>query len=231
MEKKFSKHPERFGKGAIEGVAGPESANNSAAQGAFIPLLTLGIPNNAVMALILGALVIHGIQPGPLLMQEHPDIFWGVIASMYIGNAMLLILNLPFIGMWVQVLKIRYNLLFPLILLFCLIGVFSVNNNTFDIWLMIGFGIFGYLARKFKYEMAPLVLALILGPMFENALRQSLIPSLRYDAASRAPTTPRFPVVTARLPDPFLTCRNRYPRADCSAPPCFFCLPTAPHAT
>lgn len=175
MEKKMSKHPERFGKGAIEGVAGPESANNSAAQGAFIPLLTLGIPNNAVMALILGALVIHGIQPGPLLMQEHPDIFWGVIASMYIGNVMLLILNLPFIGMWVQVLKIRYNLLFPLILLFCLIGVFSVNNNTFDIWLMIGFGIFGYLARKFEYEMAPLVLALILGPMFENAMRQSLI--------------------------------------------------------
>jgi putative tricarboxylic transport membrane protein len=175
MEKKLSKHPERFGKGAIEGVAGPESANNSAAQGAFIPLLTLGIPNNAVMALILGALVIHGIQPGPLLMKEHPDIFWGVIASMYIGNAMLLILNLPFIGMWVKVLKIRYNLLFPLILLFCLIGVFSVNNNTFDIWLMIGFGIFGYLARKFEYEMAPLVLALILGPMFENALRQSLI--------------------------------------------------------
>ncbi len=175
MEKKLSKHPERFGKGAIEGVAGPESANNSAAQGAFIPLLTLGIPNNAVMALILGALVIHGIQPGPLLMKEHPDIFWGVISSMYIGNAMLLILNLPFIGMWVQVLKIRYNLLFPLILLFCLIGVFSANNNIFDIWLMISFGIFGYLARKFEYEMAPLVLALILGPMFENALRQSLI--------------------------------------------------------
>jgi len=175
VEKKLSKHPEKFGHGAIEGVAGPESANNSSAQGAFIPLLTLGIPNNAVMALMLGALIIHGISPGPLLMKENPDIFWGVIASMYIGNLMLLILNLPFIGLWVQVLRIRYNLLFPLILIFCLIGVFSVNNNVLDIWLMIGFGVMGYLARKFEYEMAPLVLALILGPMFEDALRQSMI--------------------------------------------------------
>jgi len=175
VEKKLSKHPEKFGTGAIEGVAGPESANNSSAQGAFIPLLTLGIPNNAVMALMLGALIIHGISPGPLLMKENPDIFWGVIASMYIGNLMLLILNLPFIGLWVQVLRIRYNLLFPLILIFCLIGVFSVNNSVLDIWLMIGFGVMGYLARKFEYEMAPLVLALILGPMFEDALRQSMI--------------------------------------------------------
>jgi putative tricarboxylic transport membrane protein len=175
MEKKLSKHPEKFGTGAIEGVAGPESANNAASQGAFIPLLTLGIPNNAVMALMLGALIIHGVQPGPLLMKDNPDIFWGLIASMYIGNAMLLVLNLPLIGLWVQVLRIPYRLLFPLILLFCLIGVFSVNNSILDLWLMIGFGVFGYLMRKFEYEMPPLVLALILGPMFENALRQSMI--------------------------------------------------------
>ncbi|MBW2308755.1 MAG: tripartite tricarboxylate transporter permease [Deltaproteobacteria bacterium] len=175
MEKKLSKHPEKFGTGAIEGVAGPESANNSASQGAFIPLLTLGIPNNAVMALMLGALIIHGVQPGPLLMKEEPDIFWGVIASMYIGNIMLLVLNLPLIGMWVQVLKIPYRILFPLILLFCFIGVYSVKNSILDLWFMIGFGVLGYLMKKFEYEMAPLVLALILGPMFENALRQSMI--------------------------------------------------------
>jgi putative tricarboxylic transport membrane protein len=175
MEKKVSRHPERFGHGAIEGVAGPESANNAAAQGAFIPLMTLGVPNNGVMALMLGAMMIHGIQPGPLLMKENPDMFWGLIASMYIGNGMLLVLNLPLIGLWVQVLKVRYEVLFPLILLFCLIGVFGVNNSIVEMWLMIGFGIFGYLMKKFDYEMAPLVLALILGPMFENALRQSLI--------------------------------------------------------
>jgi putative tricarboxylic transport membrane protein len=156
-------------------VAGPESANNAAAQGAFIPLMTLGVPNNGVMALMLGAMMIHGIQPGPLLMKENPDMFWGLIASMYIGNGMLLVLNLPLIGLWVQVLKVRYEVLFPLILLFCLIGVFGVNNSIVEMWLMIGFGIFGYLMKKFDYEMAPLVLALILGPMFENALRQSLI--------------------------------------------------------
>lgn len=175
VEKKISRHPERFGHGAIEGVAGPESANNAAAQGAFIPLMTLGVPNNGVMALMLGAMMIHGIQPGPLLMKEHPDMFWGLIASMYIGNGMLLVLNLPLIGLWVQVLKIRYEVLFPLILLFCLIGVFGVNNSIVEMWLMIGFGVFGYLMKKYDYEMAPLVLALILGPMFENALRQSLI--------------------------------------------------------
>jgi putative tricarboxylic transport membrane protein len=175
MEKKVSRHPEKFGHGAIEGVAGPESANNAAAQGAFIPLLTLGVPNNGVMALMLGAMLIHGVQPGPLLMKEQPDMFWGLIASMYIGNIMLLILNLPLIGLWVQVLKLRYRILFPLILLFCFIGVFGVDNSILDIWLMLGFGAFGYLMKKFEYEMAPLVLALILGPMFENALRQSLI--------------------------------------------------------
>jgi putative tricarboxylic transport membrane protein len=175
MEKRLSRHPEEFGKGAIAGVAGPETANNAATGGAFIPLLTMGIPNNAVMALMLGALVIHGLQPGPLIMKEQPDLFWGVIASMYIGNVMLLVLNLPLIGLWVRVLKIHYSLLFPFIILFCLVGVYSVNYSTTDIWFMLGFGVFGYVMRKLQYEMAPLVLALILGPMFEDALRQSLI--------------------------------------------------------
>ncbi len=175
MEKKLSRHPEQFGKGAIEGVAGPESATNAATAGAFIPMLSLGIPNNGVMALMLGALILHGLQPGPLLMKEQPDLFWGTIASMYVGNVMLLVLNLPLIGLWVQVLRIPYPVLFPLILLFCLIGVYSVNNSTMEIWFMIGFGVVGYLMKKFEYEAAPLVLALILGPMFENALRQSLI--------------------------------------------------------
>ncbi len=175
MEKKLSRTPEKFGHGAIAGVAGPETANNSATGGAFIPLLTIGIPTNAVMALMLGALVIHGLQPGPLIMKEQPALFWGTIASMYIGNAMLLLLNLPFIGIWVQILKVRYTILFPFIILFCLIGVFGVNYSRLDIWIMLIFGVFGYLMRKLEYEMAPLVLALILGPMFENALRQSLI--------------------------------------------------------
>jgi putative tricarboxylic transport membrane protein len=175
VEKKVSKHPERFGKGAIEGVAGPETANNAATAGAMIPLLTLGVPNNGVTALMLGALVIHGLQPGALLMKEQPALFWGTIASMYLGNAMLLVLNLPLIGLWVQVLRVPYPILFPLILLFCLIGVYSVSNSVVEIWFMLLFGVLGYLMKKFEYESPPLVLALILGPMFENALRQSLI--------------------------------------------------------
>jgi putative tricarboxylic transport membrane protein len=175
VEKKVSKHPEKFGKGAIEGVAGPESANNAASEGAFVPLLTLGIPPNVVMALLLGALMIHGVTPGPLLIPKHPEIFWGVIASMYIGNAMLLVLNLPLIGMWVQVLKVPYKVLFPLILLFCLIGAYSINNSTFDVSIMMVFGVLGYLMRKYKFEGAPMVLAFVLGPMLENSLRQSLL--------------------------------------------------------
>lgn len=176
MEKKISKNPEKFGAGAIEGVAGPESANNSATGGAFIPLFVLGIPSNVVMALLLAALVIHGVIPGPRLIQDHPDIFWGVIASMFIGNGMLLVLNLPLIGMWVQVLKIPYRILFPLILLFCLIGSYSVNNNIFDVALMLAFGALGYLMRKLKYdELAPMVLAFVLGPIFETSLRNSLL--------------------------------------------------------
>jgi putative tricarboxylic transport membrane protein len=174
IEKKLSKTPERFGHGAIEGIAGPETANNSATGGAFIPLLTLGIPANVVMAMLLGALLIHGMQPGPMLLQSHPDLFWGVVTSMYIGNGMLLLLNLPLIGLWVQVLKVPYRILFPLILLFCLIGAYSINYSTIDVLFMILFGILGYLMKKFEYEGAPLVLAYVLGPMLEMALRQSL---------------------------------------------------------
>ena len=177
LEKKISKHPEKFGSGAIEGVAGPEAANNSASQGAFIPLLTLGIPANVVMAILLGALLIHNIKVGPLLIKEHPNLFWGVLGSMYIGNIMLLILNVPLIGIWVKILKIPYPILFPLILLFCLIGVYSVNNNVFEVIIMVAFGIVGYLMKKFAYEGAPLILAFVLSPLLENALRQSLIMS------------------------------------------------------
>jgi len=177
VEKRVSKHPEKFGKGVIEGVAGPESANNAAAGGAFIPLMTLGIPPNVVMAMLLGAFMIHGVQPGPLMMKESPGLFWGVIVSMYVGNIILLILNLPLIGLWVQVLKVPYKILFPLILLFCLIGVYTVSNMVFDIHIMIVFGIFGYLMKKFDYEGAPLVLAFVLGPLLENNLRKSLIMS------------------------------------------------------
>jgi putative tricarboxylic transport membrane protein len=175
IEKKVAKHPEEFGQGAIQGVAGPEAANNSAASGNFIPLLTLGIPCNAVMAILLGALMIHGLQPGPLLMSKAPDLFWGTIVSMYIGNAMLLVLNLPLIGLWVKVLKIPYFLLYPLILLFCLIGAYSLQNNAGDAVLMLVFGIVGYLMRKFRYDGAPLILAAVLGPMLEEAFRQSLM--------------------------------------------------------
>ena len=174
VEKKLSRHPEKFGTGAIEGVAGPESANNSATGGAFIPLFTLGIPANSVIAILLGAFMIHGIQPGPMLISKYPDLFWGTIMSMYLGNVMLLILNLPLIGLWVKVLKVPYPILFPLILLFCLVGVFSLNYSNVEVSLMIGFGVFGYLARKFQFEMAPLVLAIVIGPMMENNLRLAL---------------------------------------------------------
>jgi putative tricarboxylic transport membrane protein len=177
LEKKISKHPEQFGSGAIEGVASPESANNAATGGAFIPALALGIPSNVVMVVILGALMVHGIQPGPLLMKEKPELFWGVITSMYVGNGMLLVLNLPLIGVWVQILRIPYKVLFPLIILFCFIGVYSVNGSTFDMNMMILFGILGYLIRKLKYEGAPFILAFLLGPLMERSLRQALIMS------------------------------------------------------
>lgn len=175
LEKRFSKTPERFGRGAIEGVAAPESANNSAASGAFIPLLTLGIPSNVLMAILIGALMIHGISPGPMLLKEHPDLFWGVIASMYVGNIMLLALNLPLIGLWVQLLRIPQAILFPLVLLFCVIGSYSENYSLVDVAMMLFFGAVGYFMRKFDYEPAPLVLAFVLGPIMETALRQSMI--------------------------------------------------------
>jgi putative tricarboxylic transport membrane protein len=175
VEKKVSKYPEKFGTGMIAGVAGPEAANNAATGGSLIPLLTLGIPGNAVTALLLGAFMIHGVTPGPMLIPQHPELFWGTVVSMYLGNAMLLALNLPLIGIWVKVLKVPYPLLFPFILLFCLVGVFSLNFSQVEVALMIAFGLFGYLGRKFQFELAPLVLALVIGPMMENYLRLSLI--------------------------------------------------------
>jgi putative tricarboxylic transport membrane protein len=177
LEKKMSRHPERFGHGAIEGVAGPETANNAGAGGAFIPLLTLGLPSNAVMAILLGSMLVHGMQPGPMLIKEQPALFWGAVTSMYIGNAMLLVLNLPLIGLWVKILRIPYRLLFPLILLFCLVGVYSLNNNPAEVGIMVAFGAVGYFLRKFRYPLAPAILALVLGPMLEKSLRQSLLMS------------------------------------------------------
>jgi len=159
----------------MEGVAGPEAANNSAVAASMVSLLSLGVPGNPVTALLIGALIIHGVQPGPMLMTQHPDIFWGVIASMYIGNFMLLILNLPLMSIWVQFLRIPYYILFPVIFLLCVIGSYSANLNMFDVWVMIGFGILGFLLRKRNYELAPFALALVLGPILEQSLRQSLI--------------------------------------------------------
>lgn len=174
-EKRLSKNPERFGKGAIEGVAGPESANNAAVSGAFIPLLTLGIPSNVVMALLIGAFMLHGVVPGPFILKEHPDVFWGVITSMYVGNIILLILNIPIIRVFVKIIEIPYALLSPLIVLICVIGAFSINNNPMDIVIMVTFGGLGYLMRKFGYDAAPLMLAYVLGPMLEKSLAQTLI--------------------------------------------------------
>ena len=175
LEKKLSKKPERFGTGMIEGVAGPEAANNAASTGAFIPLFSLGIPSNSVIAILLGALIIHGVRPGPSLISENLDVFWGTVASMYIGNVFLVILNLPLIGIWVKILKIPYQVLFPLILLFCIIGTFSITNNLVDVSLMIVFGVIGYFLRRLDYEIAPLILSFVLGPLMELNLRQSLI--------------------------------------------------------
>ena len=175
LEKKIAKDPTRFGKGAIEGVAGPESANNAAAQTCFIPLLTLGIPTGAVMALMVGAMTIQGIAPGPQVMTQKPDLFWGMIASMWIGNAMLVILNLPLIGMWIQFLKIPYRLLYPGICLFIAIGAYSVNNSPMEIYLAAGFGLFGYYCYKWECEAAPLLLGFVLGPLMEENLRRAML--------------------------------------------------------
>jgi len=177
VEKRVSKHPEQFGRGAIEGVAAPESANNAAASTSFIPLFTLGIPPNVVLAVLFGAFLVHGVTPGPMMITEHPEIFWGVLASMYLGNVILLIFNLPLIPLWVQLLRIPDKILYPLIILFCLVGAFSINNSVFDIGVMVLFGVIGYLLKKFDYEAAPLILGFVLGPMFEVNLRRSLLMS------------------------------------------------------
>ena len=175
LEKKVSRHSSEFGKGAIEGVAGPESANNAGAQASFIPMLTLGIPSNPVMALMIGALIMHGIQPGPGVMAEQPALFWGLVVSMWIGNLFLLVLNLPLIGLWVKMISVPYHLLFPAILVFCAIGVFSLANAQFDVHLMALFGILGYAFRKLDCEPAPMMLGFILGPMMEEYLRRALL--------------------------------------------------------
>jgi putative tricarboxylic transport membrane protein len=177
LEKKMAKDPSRFGKGAIEGVAGPEAANNAGAQTSFIPLLALGIPSNSVMALMIGAMMIQGLQPGPMLMAKQPDLFWGVIASMWIGNAMLVIINLPLIGVWVRLLEIPYWLLFPGILLLCGIGVYSMNNESSEVLLAAAAGLFGYLFIKLKCEPAPLLLGFVLGGMMEENLRRAMLMS------------------------------------------------------
>ena len=175
VETRVSKHPERFGKGALQGVVGPESANNAADQTAFIPTLTLGIPGSASMAIILGVLIIHGITPGPLLITEHPDLFWGLIMSFWIGNVMLLVLNIPLVGLWIRVLKIPYNYLYPSVLAFCCLGVFSINSSNFEVWLMILFGISGYVMRTLDMPAAPLILGFVLGPLMETHFRRSLL--------------------------------------------------------
>jgi TctA family transporter len=175
LEKKLSKTPEMFGKGVIEGVAAPESANNAAAQTSFIPLLTLGIPSNPVMALMIGAMIIHGIQPGPQIMTAKPDLFWGMIASMWVGNFLLVVLNLPMIGVWVKLLTVPYRLLYPAILIFCCIGVYSISNAWMDVLLAAVFGFIGYLFAKLDCEAAPLLLGFVLGPMMEENLRRALL--------------------------------------------------------
>jgi putative tricarboxylic transport membrane protein len=175
LEKRLSRNQAEFGKGAVEGVAGPEAANNAGAQTSFIPMLTLGIPGNAVMALMIGALTIHGIQPGPLVMKENPSLFWGLIVSMWIGNLMLLVINLPLIGMWVKLLQVPYKYLYLAILVFCGIGVYAVNNSAFEVMLAAGFGVLGYWLRVLKCEAAPMLLGFILGPLMEEHLRRSML--------------------------------------------------------
>src|SRR6185312_2709256 len=175
LEKKISRHPSRFGRGAVEGVAGPESANNAGAQSSFIPMLTLGIPGNAVMALMIGALMIHGIEPGPQVITERPTLFWGMIASMWLGNLMLVIINLPLIGVWVQLLKVPYRFLYLSILLFCGIGVYTVSNSSAAVLLAAFFGVLGYVFTRLECEPAPLVLAFVLGPLMEENLRRAMV--------------------------------------------------------
>jgi putative tricarboxylic transport membrane protein len=174
LEKKVSKHPEKFGTGVIEGVASPETANNAYANAAMVPLLTLGIPGSPTLAVLMGAFIIHGLTPGPFLFKERPDVVWGLIASLYLGNVILLILNLPLVGLWAKLLEIRYQYLYPGILLFCILGAYSLNQSVFDVLLMVLFGVLGYVFRKLDWPLAPTILALILGPMMERSLRTSL---------------------------------------------------------
>jgi putative tricarboxylic transport membrane protein len=174
IERRLSRHPERFGKGAIEGVAGPESANNAAASGAFVPMMALGIPTSPVTAVMIAAIMVHGILPGPLLIQQQPDLFWGFVASMYVGNVVLLILNLPMVGVFVNLLRIPYSYLYPCILCFCILGTYSVANSLIDVWILLAMGAIGYVLRKFGYDLAPVALGLVLAPMLELSLRQSL---------------------------------------------------------
>ena len=174
IERRISKHPERFGQGAIEGVAGPESANNAAATGAFVPMMALGIPTGPITAVMIAAVMVHGIAPGPTLIQQQPELFWGFVASMYIGNTVLLILNLPMVGLFVNLLRIPYAYLYPCILCFCILGCYSVSNSTVDVWIMLVMGGIGYVLRKFGYDLAPVALGLVLAPMLELSLRQSL---------------------------------------------------------
>jgi putative tricarboxylic transport membrane protein len=177
VEKKISKHPEEFGQGAVAGVAGPESANNAASTGAFVPMLSLGIPTGPVTAVLMAALMVHGVPPGPSLMNDHPQVFWGFVASMYVGNVMLLALNLPLVGIFVHLLRIPYGYLYPLIIMFCIIGVYEVSHSIVDVWIMLIMGVVGYLLKKFSFDPAPLVLGLVIAPIFEMSLRQSLIMS------------------------------------------------------
>jgi len=177
LEKKLAADPSRFGRGAIEGVAAPESANNADAQCKFIPMLTLGLPASGVMALMLGALTIQGIQPGPEVMTQRPELFWGLIASMWIGNLMLVVLNLPMIALWVKLLQVPYRLLFPAIMAFSAIGIYSVNNSSFEIYLTALFGLFGFICMKLGFPPAPLLLGYVLGPMMEENLRRSMLMS------------------------------------------------------
>src|SRR5881396_2935323 len=177
VERRLSKHPEEFGKGAVAGVAGPESANNAASTGAFVPMLALGLPTGPITAVLIAALMIHGVPPGPTLVNEHPNVFWGFVASMYVGNLMLLALNLPLVSIFVNVLRIPYAYLYPLVIMFCIIGVYEVSHSIVDVWIMLIMGVIGYGLRKFGFDPAPLVLGLVIAPIFEMSLRQSLIMS------------------------------------------------------
>ncbi len=174
LERKLSKHPEEFGQGAVAGVAGPESANNAATSGAFVPMLALGVPSGPIPAVMLGAMMVHGVSPGPLLIKDQPELFWGFVASMYVGNVVLLVLNLPLVGLFVNLLRVPYAVLYPSILVFCVLGVYAVNGSVVDVWIMLVMGMLGFILRKLSFETAPIVLGVVLAPMIELSLRQSL---------------------------------------------------------